>query len=166
MYTTISPFLKDWKYESDSTIKMLDNLTEDSLNQKVTPDGRSLGFIAWHLSQTIPEMMGKTGLRINGPAIDAPMPNSSKEIKEAYEKSSKSFIDQIEKEWNDESLKTEDEMYGNKWSRGLTLLYLLLHEAHHRGQMTVLMRQAGSKVPGVYGPSKEEWTEFGMEPMK
>jgi uncharacterized damage-inducible protein DinB len=27
--------------------------------------------------------------------------------------------------------------------------------------MTVLMRQAGLKVPGVYGPALEEWNAFG-----
>ena len=32
---------------------------------------------------------------------------------------------------------------------------LLHHEIHHRGQMTVLMRQAGLKLPGVYGPSAD-----------
>jgi len=25
-----------------------------------------------------------------------------------------------------------------------------------------LMRQAGLKVPGIYGPSKEEWALMGM----
>jgi len=24
------------------------------------------------------------------------------------------------------------------------------------------MRQAGLKVPGIYGPSKEEWETYGM----
>ncbi|MBI2416475.1 MAG: hypothetical protein HYV28_00920 [Ignavibacteriales bacterium] len=28
--------------------------------------------------------------------------------------------------------------------------------------MTVLMRQAGLKVPGAYGPSREEWAAYGM----
>jgi len=28
----------------------------------------------------------------------------------------------------------------------------------------VLMRQAGLRVPGVYGPAKEEWESYGMEP--
>ncbi len=54
MYTTISNFLKEWEYESDSTIKLLNNLTDESLDQKVSGDGRSLGFIAWHLGLTIP----------------------------------------------------------------------------------------------------------------
>ena len=35
-------------------------------------------------------------------------------------------------------------------------------EAHHRGQMTVLMRQAGLTVPGIYGPAQEEWAAMGM----
>ncbi len=32
--------------------------------------------------------------------------------------------------------------------------------------MTVLMRQAGLTVPGIYGPSKEEWANLGMEAPK
>ena len=40
----------------------------------------------------------------------------------------------------------------------------LSHQTHHRGQMTVLMRQAGLTVPGVYGPAREEWAAMGMEP--
>jgi uncharacterized damage-inducible protein DinB len=33
---------------------------------------------------------------------------------------------------------------------------LVLHQVHNRGQMTVLMRQAGLVLPGVYGPTREE----------
>ncbi len=39
---------------------------------------------------------------------------------------------------------------------------LLLHQTHHRGQMTVLMRQAGLPVAGMYGPTKEDWAKYGM----
>jgi uncharacterized damage-inducible protein DinB len=53
-------------------------------------------------------------------------------------------------------------IYGEKWPRGLTLSILIGHQTHHRGQMTVLMRQAGLPVPGVVGPSKEEWAAMGM----
>ena len=166
MYTSISQFKKDWNYERDSTVKLLGNLTDESLNQKITPDGRSLGFLAWHLIQTIPEMMGKTGLKIEGPAHTDKVPTSAKEITAAFKKSSDSLLQQIDMNWKDDTLNTEDEMYGEKWKRGLTLLYLMLHQAHHRGQMTVLMRQAGLKVTGVYGPAKEEWAAMGMEPME
>jgi uncharacterized damage-inducible protein DinB len=44
----------------------------------------------------------------------------------------------------------------------MALQALISHEIHHRGQMTVLMRQAGLKVPGIYGPAREEWAAYGM----
>ena len=165
MYTTTEQFIKEWQYESQSTGKMFNNLTDESLNQKVTEDGRSLGFIAWHLALTVPEMMNRTGLKVEGPPHDQPVPASAKEINDGYQKACASLSEQIQKNWKDEILKEEDEMYGEKWAKGMTLYYLMLHQAHHRGQMTVLMRQAGLKVPGVYGPAKEEWVAYGMEPM-
>ena len=41
--------------------------------------------------------------------------------------------------------------------------FLLFHQTHHRGQMIVLMRQAGLNVPGIYGPAHEEWAAYGMQ---
>ncbi|WP_306434409.1 DinB family protein [Paenibacillus sp. J2TS4] len=41
-------------------------------------------------------------------------------------------------------------------ARGKLLSILLTHDTHHRGQMTVLLRQAGLTVPGVMGPTKEQ----------
>lgn len=166
MFNSIDQFLGNWKYETESTSKLLDNLTDESLNQKVTPDGRSLGFIAWHIAQTIPEMLGRTGLVLEGPSVESKVPVSAKEIKKAFETASASLKEQIKSKWTDETLNIEDEMYGEKWKRGMTLSALILHQAHHRGQMTVLMRQAGLKVSGVYGPSKEEWAAMGMDPME
>ncbi len=164
MFRKVQDFLDNWAYESSSTAKMIGSLTDESLNQKVTEDGRTLGFLAWHLAVTIPEMMNRTGLNVEGPDHEAATPSSAAEIKEAYEKASASLVDQL-KNWGDSTLEMADDMYGEEWKRGQTLYYLLTHEAHHRGQMTILMRQAGLKVPGVYGPSKEEWAAMGMEPM-
>jgi len=59
-------------------------------------------------------------------------------------------------------LAEEINMYGEKWTRSATLASIIKHQIHHRAQMTVLMRQAGLKVPGVYGPSREEWSQYGM----
>ena len=69
----------------------------------------------------------------------------------------------LAEKWTDATLLETDDMYGQRWPRGLSASILLQHEVHHRGQMTVLLRQAGAKVPGVCGPAKEEWAEFGME---
>lgn len=166
MYKTVNDFTTDWKNESESTLKILRALTDDSLLKKVTAEGRTLGFLAWHIALTLGDMGGKAGLTINAPAENTTEPASVAVIAAAYEKAAKSIGDDVQKRWSDAMLKEEIEMYGEKWTRSATLASLVKHEIHHRAQMTVLMRQAGLKVPGVYGPSKEEWSQYNMPPMK
>lgn len=166
MLRTINDFQKDWAYEAEATNKILNALTDASLSQQVTPDGRSLGFLGWHLTQTLGEMLGLVGLKIDAPGFDKECPKSAAEIAAAYEKAAKSVTDEINKNWTDETLLQTDNMYGDTWARGLTLFYLIAHQSHHRGQMTVLMRQAGVPVPGVYGPAKEEWAAMGAPAMQ
>jgi uncharacterized damage-inducible protein DinB len=166
MYRTIDDFIKDWRQETTSTLRIFRTLTNASLSQKVTPEGRSLGFLAWHITTSLGEMSGRTGLHVTAPGNDTPMPSSAADIAGAYLSAARSVGDEIQEHWNDASLMEEVEMYGEKWKRGFALASLLRHQTHHRGQMTVLMRQAGLPVPGVCGPSREEWAQWGMPAMK
>jgi len=166
MYRTIQDFLADWTQENDSTIKVFKNLTDASLKQKVSAEGRSLGHLAWHIVLTLGEMGDKAGLKVNAPPEDAPDPNTASIIVAAYEKAGASLTSEVKQKWNDGMLFEEIDMYGQKWTRAATLASIIKHQIHHRAQMTVLMRQAGLKVPGVYGPSREEWLQFGMPPQE
>lgn len=168
LYRELNEFLEDWEYESTSTLKVIQQLTNSSLDQKVTPEGRSLGFIGWHITESIGEMMGRTGLKVFSPDLNSGKynENSAADLAECYKNASESLTEKLKAGWDNDTLKIEDDMYGEKWKRGTTLSILIAHQSHHRGQMTVLMRQAGLKVPGFYGPSREEWTAMGMEPMK
>jgi uncharacterized damage-inducible protein DinB len=69
---------------------------------------------------------------------------------------------QVSKHWPDAALLEEVPMYGEHWAKGYVLLAMILHQTHHRAQMTVLMRQAGLKVPGAYGPAREEWAAMNL----
>lgn len=162
MYRTIKDFTADWLQETKSTLKIFRTLTDVSLGQQVTPDGRSLGFLAWHIILSLGEMGERSGLHVAAPEGHAPIPDSAKEIATIYLTAARSITDDVQKQWTDESLGEEVEMYGEKWKRGFALASLLRHQTHHRGQMTVLMRQAGLNVPGVCGPSREEWAHWGM----
>jgi uncharacterized damage-inducible protein DinB len=162
MYRTIQDFLTDWNQENDSTLKVYKNLTDASLKQKVSAEGRSLGHLAWHIILTLGEMGDKAGLKVNAPPENAPEPSIASIIIAAYEKAGASLASEIKQKWNDGMLSEEIDMYGQKWTRSATLSSIIKHQIHHRAQMTVLMRQAGLKVPGVYGPSREEWSQFGM----
>ena len=163
MFSSLSAFFNTWEKESESTQQILDALTDDSLNQSVTANDRTLGRIAWHIVTTIPEMISKTGLVFESTQEDAPVPNTAKTIADSYREAKKTMVTAINNKWNDQTLLEERDMYGQTWTIGATLDVLIAHQIHHRGQMTVLMRQAGLKVPGVMGPAREEWSQFGME---
>jgi uncharacterized damage-inducible protein DinB len=162
MYYKLIDFFEDWDYESQATLKILKELTDESLKTKVTAEGRSLGYLAWHITISLGEMMNRTGLNISSPAEESDVPVSAAEIRSAFEQSSASLVNEIKNKWTDNNLSDEVDMYGSKWKNGATLTALITHQVHHRGQMTVLMRQAGLKVPGIYGPAREEWDAFGI----
>lgn len=164
MFVTLDAFFRGWKHESEGTLKIMRALTDASLAQPVSPEDRSLGRIAWHVVGSLVEMMNRTGLCVEGPAEDTPVPATAAVIAQSYETAMNSLAEQIRSRWDDASLAVTDDMYGETWPRGLTLSILIHHQAHHRGQMTVLMRQAGLKVPGVYGPAREEWAAYGAPP--
>lgn len=164
MIASIAEFEKLWTQESNSTRKIFAELDDRSLSQSVAPEFRTLGRLAWHITTSVGEMMNRTGLAVSGPAEDAPVPPTAAAIREGYDQAARSLLAEMRAKWSDASLAVEDEMYGQKWARNLTLHILLHHQTHHRAQMTVLMRQAGLKVPGVYGPAKEEWAAMGMNP--
>jgi len=161
---TIAEFEALWTEESNGTRKLLAELTDRSLAQAVARDHRTLGRLAWHITTSVGEMMRRCGLPIGGPAEDAPVPSTAAAVRTAYDEAARSLLETMKAKWTDASLQIEDEMYGQRWKRALTLGILVAHQTHHRGQMTVLMRQAGLKVPGVYGPSKEEWAAMGAPP--
>jgi uncharacterized damage-inducible protein DinB len=162
MFRIVQDFLGSWAYENEATVRVFAKLTDESLGQRVGPDGRTLGRIAWHITQTLPEMCGRTGLEVVGPGEDEAIPESADEIAARFKEAADSLAEQIQTRWTDADLEVEDDMYGETWKRGKTLGALVNHQIHHRGQMTVLMRQAGLEVPGVYGPAKEEWGAYGM----
>jgi len=164
MYASVDAFLKDWEEESSRTVKLLDALTDPSLAQRVGPEDRTLGRIAWHIVTTLPELMGRVGLKISSVSESAPVPGTAAEVSKTYKAAAAELASEIKQSWTDETLQVEDNMYGHTWRRAQTLEVLVRHQIHHRGQMTVLMRQAGLVVPGIYGMAREEWASMGMKP--
>ncbi|WP_394190180.1 DinB family protein [Paenisporosarcina quisquiliarum] len=161
MYHTIEEFLGDWSYESSATQKLLDLLTDESLPTRVAEEERKLGFLAWHIVVSVHEMMSRVGLEFDAPHHNAKMPSSAKEIAEEYERASENLSTAMREQWSDADLSKEHDMYGEMWSSAKTLDVLVKHQIHHRGQLTVLMRQVGLAMVGMYGPSREEWKMYG-----
>lgn len=163
MFVTISDFIKEWNKEAMLTQNVLDGLTDDSLKQQVYPEGRTLGRIAWHLTTSIPEYLAHFGLKIDVVEHADSVPVSAKEIADTYKNVSSVSAQVIEQQWTDESLKEVQNAFGREETNAQIIMGLIKHTVHHRGQLTVLMRQAGIKPFGVYGPPKEDWIHLGVE---
>ena len=156
MFTSVDRFLQTWSHESAQTARVMAALTDESLSQRVAEGYRSLGELAWHVVASQKEIAGKTDLEYDAPLNRDPVPKRAAEMHSAYVDAAKSLAQAVGRQWTDDTLGVKDTLYGREWPRGFTLAVVLFHEIHHRGQMTVLMRQAGLKVPGVYGPSADD----------
>jgi uncharacterized damage-inducible protein DinB len=162
---SIKEFTEVWQIESEQTRKLFAALTDASLSRSVIPGDpgtRTVGRLAWHIISSIPEMVSRMGLEVVGPRDGEIVLMSAGAIRRAYDQTSASLLGEVMTHWTDDMLSIEDDMYGERWTRAFSLRALVLHQVHHRGQMTILMRQAGLKVPGLYGPAREDWAQWGM----
>ncbi len=162
MFRSIQDFISVWSYEAESTLKLFRELTDEALQQRIDTEGRSIGRLANHIIETLTEMPHRVGLPIQE---ETTRYDSVQSILAAYERVSNNLIKVLQQSWTDEDLEKETDMYGEMWRNGQTLFVLVTHQIHHRGQITVLMRQAGLKVPGIYGPAREEWAGMNLPVM-
>jgi uncharacterized damage-inducible protein DinB len=160
MFRKIDDFQADWQHETQTTLRVLRTLTDASLAQSIGEGRQTLGGLAWHLAQAVGAMMGAAGVSVAGPGRGDAAPSSAEEIAAAYERAALAVPDAVRTAWSDEQLPEPISMFGQQLPRGIVLSLVVKHQAHHRGQMTVLMRQAGLRVPGCYGPSEEEMKEM------
>lgn len=165
MYRSINDFLENWKSEEEMTLKIFSLITNETKNTIINEHVRSLGRLSWHLTQTITEMGTRAGIFAEDNLEGLPIPDSMEEIIEAYKNSSELLCRNVNLKWTDSALENLVPMYGEDWEKGKILHVLLVHQTHHRGQMTVIMRMLGLPVAGVYGPTKEEWQAMGIPAM-
>jgi uncharacterized damage-inducible protein DinB len=166
MFYTVNDFLRAWMYEAGVTLRLFNNLTDESLKQEITPENWTLGRVSWHIVTSIRSMTLQTDLAFVAESEDYPVPPSAKFIADSYSQASEAFFDAVSTQWSDETLTETVDFFGQEMTNGMLLTFLIQHQIHHRGQLIVLMRQADLSVPGLYGPAKEEWAQMGMEEPK
>ncbi|MFO1446249.1 DinB family protein [Bacillus sp. Bva_UNVM-123] len=154
MYRKVEDFLEDWTNSSAGTLNVMKAITNDKLDQSIVEGHNSLGWLAWHLVGAAGAFGHFAGLSIPGPSREQAAPTDVQEIVEAYEKAMEAYKNEAAK-LTDEALLEEVSGFTGPTARGKLLRALIDHQTHHRGQMTVLLRQAGLTVPGVMGPTKE-----------
>lgn len=155
MYRMKEDFLQEWKHASQGTLKVLEALTDDKLEQAIVKEHNTLGWLGWHLANSLSFFGGQVGLKVDAAGQPNDVPSHANEIVAAFSRASEQLQQEVEKLTDEQFVEAIDSFAG-KVPRGSLLRSMIDHQTHHRGQMTVLLRQAGLKVPGVMGPTVED----------
>lgn len=153
MYRQVGDFLEEWEVAAEGTLQVLQAVTDDKLEQSIVEGHSTLGWLGWHLVDTTGYVSRLAGLTVPMMGQDEAIPMTAGEIAAAYETAAEAVKEEAAKLYNEDLLaNTGIEGYATK---GALLRYLIDHQTHHRGQMMVLLRQAGLPVPPVMGPTQE-----------
>ncbi len=158
-------FLAELQQEAENTRKILSAITDDILEYK--PDHKS-----WNTAQLASHIV--EGYYWYVPTFRSNMidfatmhydkgdSTSIQSILEKFEQNLKLAIDCLQEVTNDAVfdemwyMKAGDQDLGSMPRGEVVRLMLMNHLYHHRGQLTVYIRAAGNKLPGIYGPSQDE----------
>jgi len=160
---TVNDILQELEQEAQATRRVLERLPEESLQWKPHPKSMSLGQLAMHVSTlpgTIAEVSTQSSFDVTTP-VPRPGADSTAQVLQAFE-ASMVRARQILEAMDDAELSAPWRMmHGERelWSipRGAFLRSVMLnHWYHHRGQLTVYLRQNGASLPAVYGDSADE----------
>ena len=139
---TVDDIVQELEQEAQATRRVLERVPGNQLGWKPHEKSMTLGQLAMHVA--------------NLPGAIAAVSTSSFDVKTAIPRpdaTSKMSDAELATPWR--------MMNGGRelWSlpRGAFLRSVMLnHWYHHRGQLTVYLRQTGAQVPAVYGDSADE----------
>lgn len=154
MYRKVEDFMADWSASAKGTLKVLEAITDEKKDYAIVEGHNSLQWLAWHLVSVAGAFGQFAKLQIPAPGPDMQMPGTMAEIVDYYKQIMTAYEQEVPKLF-DEQLEEEVPAFGGSMLRGKLLRILIDHQTHHRGQMTVLLRQAGLTVPPVMGPTAE-----------
>lgn len=163
MFSNAQQFIGEYTYESGITKSLFANLTDESLSQPQADGLYNLGQIAWHISSSRCYLLGQTGFDMPDQGFGFPMNLNAEMIRNNYDMLLERIMEQAGNK-SEEDLNVVYRFFDKMdVSLGQMMRMVISHEIHHRGQLSVLMRQAGLGIPGIYGPNAEETAEMMKE---
>jgi uncharacterized damage-inducible protein DinB len=154
---------QELEQEAHTTRRTLERVREDKLEWKPHEKSMTLGVLAMHVA-TLPAALGELSLQ---PSFDAsvvvprPTTTSISALLETHDRSV-ARAREILGSMDDAALELPWRMMNGStelfsMTRGMFLRSVLFnHWYHHRGQLSVYLRETGALVPSIYGPSADE----------
>jgi uncharacterized damage-inducible protein DinB len=159
----IDGLLQELEQEAQTTRRVLERVPDDRLAWRPHEKARTLGELALHVA-TVPggvaELVAKPS-PVQAPQFGDPSPGSASELVPALEESIRKARKALGG-MDDAALQaTWRMMAGDRELLALPRIamvrsVMLNHWYHHRGQLTVYLKQLGVPIPSIYGPSADE----------
>lgn len=160
--STIELLLQELEQEAQTTRRVLERVPGDRLAWKPHDKSMSLGQLALHVA-TVPGAIAEIS-RVSPfplPRFEQPSAGSAAELVPALDQSIAKALEILRG--------MDDAALGRMWrvvdgDREVMAIpvgamfrsIMLNHWYHHRGQLSVYLRQVGVPVPSIYGPSADE----------
>lgn len=159
MKNELETFIEIWERESAKTKMLLESLPRDAYDFRPDAEGRSLGEMAWHVAE--PEGHGTVAIERGGfsrenrpPGIERP--RTIAELPAAYERVHRDALERLRKLKMEDLDRTITFFNGQPIAvRNVLWDFMLLHAIHHRGQLTLLCREAGGRPAVMFGATRE-----------
>jgi len=156
----IDTFRAVWNSEAQNTIRLLEALPIDQYDFRPDPKGRSIGELAWHLSEidaclTFGIAEGRFSFEDEPPDLERP--REIRLLAPGYRRVHEQAVARLRNVQNDQLDRAVTFFDGRQLTiREVLWDQLLHHLIHHRAQLVLLCRMAGGTPPGLYGPNREE----------
>lgn len=158
----IDSLLQELEHEAHTTRRVLERVPDEHLTWRPHEKARTLGELALHIA-TVPGGVAEAAVQstMQAPMFIDPRPTSASELVPALDQSiakARSVLGGMD----DATLTATWRMM--KGDRELMAIprvaflrsIMLNHWYHHRGQLSMYLRQLGVRVPSIYGPSADE----------
>lgn len=156
----IDTFRTVWNSEAENVIRLLEALPTDQYDFRPDPNGRSIGELAWHLSEidaclTFGIAEGRFSFEDEPPDLNRP--REIRLLAPGYHRVHEQAVARLRNVQSDQLDRAVTFFDGRQLTiREVLWDQLLHHLIHHRAQLVLLCRMAGGMPPGLYGPNREE----------
>jgi uncharacterized damage-inducible protein DinB len=161
-----TPFLMEFKHETAKTRKMLERVPFENPTWKPHEKSTPLVNLANHITRVISwtdRVLGREEFDMAAPnAFPAVvLPKDNKELLDSFDKNVATATKALENASDEALMKPWTFRAGDKviftMPRATVLREMAFnHQVHHRGQLSVYLRELNVPVPGMYGPSADE----------
>ncbi len=156
--------LQELEVEAQTTRRVLERVPDDRLSWRPHPKSRTLGQLALHIAMLpgiVAELVASPSPTQAPNFADPPGPDRASELVPALDRSITAAKKTL--------ARLDDAAFTATWRlvlgdrellalpRAVVLRSIMLnHWYHHRGQLTVYLRELDVPIPAIYGPSADE----------